>query len=131
MSDEYCRNPMTGKVRHFKRGDLDEAQTVYALNKLQTKLNAAMDELPDWLIDDDHKCRAVKCFPECPAYDYACRLRADSVAGNELEAKNARLEARVKELEKSLWEHTCACCEKTFYGGKDETLCLECEKDKG
>jgi hypothetical protein len=49
------------------------------------------EALPYWLLDAAHRCRAVECLPECPAYDAGCRIRADEVAGDTLRQREAAL----------------------------------------
>lgn len=59
------------------------------------------DELPEWLIKDG-VCRAVDCLPECPAYDYGCRLRAESIAGDVLRDLQRAKEQTVEGLKAEL-----------------------------
>jgi hypothetical protein len=56
--------------------------------------------LPEWLIKDG-VCQAVKCLQKCPAYDFGCRLSANSVGTNrhvELDIQICNLKAEIATL---------------------------------
>lgn len=95
-----------------RRGVLDNFALRFPISKVREMLEEIEQlkaELPDWLIDDKGRCRAVECFDECPAYDYACRLRAEGFAGDEIEKLKSSLAAAL-ERERELQREVCHLC---------------------